>query len=81
MGKSKHSVNGRNSPGQRLGVKIFGGQVIKPGAIILRQRGTKLSPGNNVGLGSDGTIFAKIPGIVKFEWTRGGRKCVSVYPS
>lgn len=58
---------GRDSQSQRLGVKIFGGQKVKQGAIIIRQRGTKYEPGLNVGLGKDHTIFAKAEGIVKFE--------------
>jgi len=73
------SRNGRDSHSKRLGVKRFGGQYVKPGEIIIRQRGTKIHPGLNVGLGKDYTIFSKIEGIVKFE-TRSGRKVVSVYP-
>ena len=73
------SRNGRDSTSKRLGVKRFGGQYIKPGEIIIRQRGTKFHPGFNVGLGKDYTIFSKIEGIVKFE-TRNGKKLVSVYP-
>ncbi len=73
------SRNGRDSHSKRLGVKRFGGQYVKPGEIIVRQRGTKVHPGFNVGLGKDYTIFSKIEGIVKFE-TRHGRKVVSVYP-
>ena len=75
------SSNGRDSHGQRLGVKAFGGEKIHAGAIIVRQRGTKFFPGMNVGLGSDDTIFAKISGVVKFEWHKKGKKQVSVYPS
>ncbi|RAL38166.1 hypothetical protein DM860_000860 [Cuscuta australis] len=59
--------NGRDSPGQRLGVKIFGDQAVKSGGIIVRQRGTKFHPGKNVGLGKDHTIFSLIDGLVKFE--------------
>ena len=59
--------NGRDSHSQRLGVKIFGGQKVKPGMIIVRQRGTQFHPGKNVGLGRDHTIFAKLSGIVLFE--------------
>ncbi|MCL4168021.1 UNVERIFIED_CONTAM: hypothetical protein GTU68_027128, partial [Idotea baltica] len=59
--------NGRDSQSKRLGVKCFGGQQVVPGNIILRQRGTKFHPGLNVGLGKDYTIFAKTPGVVKFE--------------
>jgi large subunit ribosomal protein L27 len=73
------SRNGRDSISKRLGVKRFGGQYVKPGEIIIRQRGTKFRPGFNVGLGKDYTIFSKIEGIVKFE-TRNGKKVVSVYP-
>ena len=60
------SRNGRDSAGRRLGIKKFGGQVVIPGNIICRQRGTKWHPGENVGIGKDHTIFAKIEGIVKF---------------
>ncbi|ERN09829.1 50S ribosomal protein L27, chloroplastic [Amborella trichopoda] len=72
--------NGRDSPGQRLGVKIYGDQVAKPGAIIVRQRGTKFHPGKNVGLGRDHTIFSLIDGLVKFEKFGPDRKKISVYP-
>lgn len=72
--------NGRDSKGQRLGVKIYGDQVAKPGAIIIRQRGTKFHPGKNVGLGKDHTIFALIDGLVKFEKYGPDKKKVSVYP-
>ncbi|KAK0588995.1 hypothetical protein LWI29_008256 [Acer saccharum] len=72
--------NGRDSPGQRLGVKIYGDQAAKPGAIIVRQRGTKFHPGKNVGLGKDHTIFSLIDGLVKFEKYGPDRKKVSVYP-
>jgi len=61
------SRNGRDSAGQRLGVKVFGGQRVSAGSIILRQRGTKFYPGNNVGMGSDHTLFALTSGIVVFE--------------
>ncbi len=74
------SKNGRDSHSKRLGVKRYGGQFVKAGEIIVRQRGTKIRPGFNVGLGKDYTIFSKIDGVVKFE-TRGGKKIVSVYPS
>lgn len=73
------SRNGRDSHSKRLGVKRYGGQYVKPGEIILRQRGTKVHPGFNVGLGKDYTIFSKIEGVVKFE-TKNGKKIVSVYP-
>lgn len=64
LGSSK---NGRDSNAQRLGVKVFGGQLVTGGSIIVRQRGTRIKPGENVGVGSDDTLFAKIPGIVKFR--------------
>ncbi|MBK9049947.1 MAG: 50S ribosomal protein L27 [Chloroflexi bacterium] len=70
--------NGRDSNAQRLGVKIYGGQQVQPGHIIIRQKGTNVKPGNNVGLGRDYTIYALIEGQVKFE-TKHGRKHVSVY--
>jgi large subunit ribosomal protein L27 len=73
------SRNGRDSNAQRRGVKVFGGQVINAGGIIIRQLGTKVHPGNNVGLGRDYTIFAKIDGVVKFERFDKKRKQVSVY--
>ncbi|GMH06852.1 hypothetical protein Nepgr_008692 [Nepenthes gracilis] len=72
--------NGRDSRGQRLGVKIYGDQVAKPGAIIVRQRGTKFHAGKNVGLGKDHTIFSLIDGLVKFEKFGPDKKKVSVYP-
>jgi large subunit ribosomal protein L27 len=75
------SRNGRDSPGKRLGLKRYGGQAVRSGTIIVRQRGTKLKPGNNVGLGRDHTIFATIDGFVKFESAGRGRKKVSVYPT
>ena len=73
------SRNGRDSNAQRRGVKVFGGQTITAGGIIVRQLGTKMHPGNNVGLGKDYTIFSKIDGIVKFERLDKKRKKVSVY--
>lgn len=73
--------NGRDSRGQRLGVKRFGGQVVKAGEILVRQRGTSIHPGSNVGLGSDYTLFSLIPGVVKFEHLTRSKKKVSVYPS
>ena len=73
------SVNGRNSPGQNLGVKRFGGEEVTAGTILVRQHGTKIRPGNNVGLGKDYTIFALIEGKVKFEPYTNNRKKVSVY--
>ncbi|HHH40734.1 MAG: 50S ribosomal protein L27 [Chloroflexi bacterium] len=74
------SRNGRDSRSKRLGVKKFGGEFVRAGNIIIRQRGTRFKPGNNVGLGRDYTIFSLIDGYVKFETIRGGRKRVSVYP-
>jgi len=74
------SRNGRDSAGKRLGIKRFAGQFVKAGNIIVRQRGTKIHPGVNVGLGRDYTIFAKIDGIVKFENFGRDKKRVSVYP-
>jgi len=74
------SRNGRDSHSQRLGVKKFGGEEVRAGNIIIRQRGTKFKPGNGVGLGRDYTIFALVDGYVKFETIKDGRKQVSVYP-
>ena len=73
--------NGRDSRGQRLGVKRFGGQNVKAGEILVRQRGTSIHPGSNVGLGSDYTLFSLIPGVVKFEFLTASKKKVSVYPA
>jgi len=73
------SRNGRDSAGQRRGVKKFGGEKVAAGNILIRQRGTKIHPGNNVGLGRDYSIFAKIDGIVAFERFGKDRKKVSVY--
>ena len=73
------STNGRNSPGQRLGVKRYGGESVLAGTIIVRQHGTKIHPGKNVGLGKDYTIFSLIDGKVKFEPYRNNRRKVSVY--
>ncbi len=74
------SRNGRDSPGQRLGVKKYGGEHVVPGNIIVRQRGTKIHPGNNVGMGRDYTLFALIEGRVKFAPVSRDKKRVSVYP-
>ena len=76
------SRNGRDSESKRLGVKVFGGQTIKAGGIIIRQRGTKVHPGVNVGCGRDHTLFAKSDGVVKFE-IKGpnNRQFVSVVPA
>ena len=74
--------NGRDSNAQRLGVKKFGGEAIRAGGIIIRQRGTKVHPGTNVGMGKDHTLFAKVDGVVTFEWYKQpDRKKVSVYPA
>jgi large subunit ribosomal protein L27 len=72
------SRNGRDSESKRLGVKKFGGEYVRSGNILVRQRGTKIKPGRNVGLGKDHTIFATVEGFVKFETIRDGRKRVSV---
>ncbi|MEY3256146.1 MAG: ribosomal protein [Cyanobacteriota bacterium] len=72
--------NGRDSNAQRLGVKRFGGQAVRAGNILVRQRGTKFHPGNNVGIGNDDTLFALIDGVVTFERKGKSRKKVSVYP-
>ena len=74
------SRNGRDSKSQRRGVKKFGGEYVIPGNIIVRQRGTKFHPGENVGMGRDYTIFATVEGYVKFEDRHGDRKYISVYP-
>ncbi|MDZ7660704.1 MAG: 50S ribosomal protein L27 [Aliifodinibius sp.] len=72
--------NGRDSISKRLGVKKYGGEVVKAGHIIVRQRGTKFHPGDNVGRGGDDTLFAKADGQVTFRVRSGGRKYVSVEP-
>lgn len=74
------SRNGRDSEAKRLGVKRFGGQYVRAGNILVRQRGTRFHPGNNVGKGSDDTLFALIDGLVKFERKDKTRMKVSVYP-
>lgn len=76
------SRNNRDSQSQRLGIKRFGGELVVPGNIIVRQHGTKFHPGNNVGLGRDHTIYAMVEGYVTFERMRGrnGQKQISVYP-
>jgi large subunit ribosomal protein L27 len=73
--------NGRDSNSKRLGVKRYGGELVTAGSILVRQRGTKFYPGNNVGVGGDYTLFALINGIVKFERYGRNRKKVSVYPA
>ncbi len=72
--------NGRDSESKRLGVKMFGGQVVKAGNILVRQRGTKFHPGFNVGRGNDDTLFALIAGTVKFERKGKTKQQVSIYP-
>ena len=74
------SRNGRDSNSQRLGVKRFGGQMVLAGSIIVRQRGTRIHPGTNVGVGSDDTLFALKDGIIKFERRGKAKQRVSVYP-
>ena len=74
------SRNGRDSESKRLGVKLFGGQVVKAGGIIVRQRGTRHYPGNNVGLGKDHTLFALTDGQVEFKRKRDNKSYVSVKP-
>lgn len=73
------SRNGRDSQGQRLGVKRFAGQTVNAGTILVRQRGTRIHAGNNVGVGKDYTLYALINGIVKYEPMRNNRRKVSVY--
>ncbi|GMR09668.1 MAG: 50S ribosomal protein L27 [Anaerolineae bacterium] len=72
------SRNGRDSQSQRLGVKRYGGQLVRSGNILVRQRGTRIHPGLNVGKGSDDTLFAISDGIVMFDYARGGKKRVNV---
>lgn len=72
------SKNGRESESKRLGVKIFGGQIVKAGNIIVRQRGTKHHPGNNVGIGKDHTLFALTDGVVEFRKKADNRSFVSI---
>ena len=74
------SSNGRDSHGQRLGVKRFGSQFVHAGEIIVRQKGTKFLPGTNVTRASDDSLFARVDGIVTFEWAYRGKKQISVYP-
>lgn len=76
------SRNGRDSTAQWLGVKRFGGEIVRAGNILVRQRGTRFHPGTNVGLGKDHTLFALVDGEVKFEWySKPDRKKISVYPA
>ena len=74
------SRNGRDSNSKRLGIKKFGGEVVRSGNILVRQRGTKFHPGTNVGMGRDFTLFAVVDGYVKFEPMARGKKRISVYP-
>jgi large subunit ribosomal protein L27 len=73
--------NGRDSAGKRLGVKKFGGEVVRAGNIIIRQRGTKFHPGRNAGLGRDYTIFALVDGTVRFDVRGAGKRFVSIVPA
>ena len=73
------SRNGRDSPGQRRGVKVYAGETVKAGNILVRQLGTRIHPGANVGMGRDYTLFSKISGIVRYERVGKDRKRVSVY--
>lgn len=73
--------NGRDSNSKRLGVKRYGGQEVSAGSILIRQRGTSVHPGNNVGRGKDDTLYSLIDGVVKFEYRKRGQKKVSVYPA
>ena len=75
------SNNGRDSKGQRLGIKAYGSETVTAGSILVRQRGTKFFAGRNVGMGSDNTLFARVAGSVKFEWQSKGRQRISVYPA
>jgi large subunit ribosomal protein L27 len=74
------SRNGRDSPGQRRGVKLYAGQLARAGNIIIRQLGTRIHPGVNVGMGRDYTLFAKIDGIIRYERVGKDRTRVSIYP-
>jgi len=72
--------NGRDSQSKRLGIKLFDGHRVNGGEIIVRQRGTRVHPGNGVGIGKDDTLFVKTPGVIKFHYGSRGRKYVSVMP-
>ncbi len=74
------SRNGRDSQGQRRGIKIYGSEAVAAGNILVRQLGTKFHPGSNVGMGKDFTLFALVDGTVKFSKTRGDRRVVSIVP-
>jgi large subunit ribosomal protein L27 len=73
--------NGRSSNAQRRSVKVYGGESVRAGNILVRQVGEKIAPGKNVGRGSDFTLFAMIDGVVKYEWKTNDKKKVSVYPA
>jgi large subunit ribosomal protein L27 len=73
--------NGRDSNSQRRGVKVYGGEVVRAGNILVRQVGSSIAPGKNVGLGKDFTLFALADGLVKYEWRTNKQKQVSVYPA
>jgi large subunit ribosomal protein L27 len=75
------SRNGRDSQGQRRGVKVFGGETVRAGNILVRQLGTRIHPGRNVGMGRDYTLFAKVDGVVRYERLDKERKRVSVLPA
>ena len=75
------SRNGRDSPGQRLGVKRFAGQKVRAGSILVRQKGTSIHPGENVGMGRDFTLFAKIDGIVEYQRKGRDKKSVTITPA
>ena len=75
------SRNGRDSESKRLGVKKYGGERVRAGNSLVRQRGTRFQPGLNVGMGRDHTLFATTDGYVKFEYVQRGKKCISVYPN
>ena len=74
------SRNGRDSHSKRLGVKKYGGEAVRSGNILVRQRGSRIKPGTNVGMGKDYTLFATTDGFVRYEYIQRGRKQVSVYP-
>ena len=73
------SRNGRDSQAKRLGVKLFDGQIVRAGGIIVRQRGSRIEPGRNVGMGRDHTLYALTDGTVRFEWAKKDKKRASVY--
>jgi len=75
------SRNGRDSRGQRLGVKVYSGETVRSGNILVRQRGTRIKPGRNVDVGKDDTLFATVDGVVVYETVRNDRKLVSVVPA